>query len=135
MFAETKDLFAETKIKRLALKIQEERELKCRIASGCTELRAPGIETTTRQGLSSRRRQRRTCAARSWGRDGGCRATTGRLMVLSWRMMRFWYSASVAAHATLKRMSQNDEANIAFHVCLRAGWCDMGNLSASMAQP
>ena len=33
------------------------------------ELRAPGIETTTRQGWSSRRRQRGAppCAARSWG--------------------------------------------------------------------
>jgi len=28
-------------------------------------------------------------------------------------MMRFWYSASVAVHAMLKRMSQNDEATIA----------------------
>jgi len=42
--------------------------------------------------------------------------------VLSWRMMRFWYSASVAAHAMLRRMSQNDEATIVFHVCFSAGW-------------
>ena len=36
------------------------------------ELRAPCIETTTRQGWSSRRRQRGAPprAARSWGRDG-----------------------------------------------------------------
>ena len=33
--------------------------------------------------------------------------------------MRFWYSASVAAHAMLKRMSQKDEATIVFHECLR----------------
>ena len=45
--------------------------------------------------------------------------------MLSWRMMRFWYSASVAAHAMLKRMSQNDEATIVFHECFRAGCCDM----------
>ncbi len=35
--------------------------------------------------------------------------------MLSWRMMRFWYSAFVAAHAMLKRMSQTDEATIVFH--------------------
>ena len=48
----------------------------------------------------------------------------GEVEVLSWRMMRFWYSASVAAHAMLKRMSQNDDAIIVFHECLtyfRAG--------------
>ena len=39
--------------------------------------------------------------------------------MLSWRMMRFWYSASVAAHAMLKRMSQNDEATIVFYECFR----------------
>ena len=53
--------------------------------------------------------------------------------MLSWRMMQFWYSASVAAHAMLKRMSQNDEATIVFHVCFSAGCCDMRNLSASLA--
>ena len=42
--------------------------------------------------------------------------------MLSWRMMRFWYSASMAAHAMLKRMSQNDEATIVFHVYFSAGW-------------
>ena len=41
--------------------------------------------------------------------------------------------ASVAAHAMLKRMSQNDEATIVFHEYLRAGCCDMRNLSASLA--
>ena len=41
--------------------------------------------------------------------------------MLSWRMMRFWYSASMAAHAMLKRVSQNDEAPIVFHEYLRAG--------------
>ncbi len=59
----------------------------------------------------------------------------GEVRVLSWRMMRFWYSASVAAHAMLKRMSQNDEATIVFHENLRAGCCDMRNLSASLARP
>ena len=48
---------------------------------------------------------------------------------MSWRMMRFWYSASVAAHAMLKRMSQKDEATIVFHEYLRAGCCDMRNVS------
>ena len=52
--------------------------------------------------------------------------------MLSWRMMRFWYSASVAAHAMLKRMSQNDEAIIVFHECFRDGCRDMRNLSASL---
>ena len=69
------------------------------------------------------------------GSGWGCRATTGRLKVLSWRMMRFWYSASVAAHAMLKRKSQNDEATIVLHECFRAGCRDMRNLSASLARP
>ena len=56
-------------------------------------------------------------------------------VVLSWRMMRFWYSASVAARAMLKRMSQNDDATTVFHECFRAGCCDMRNLSASLARP
>ncbi len=55
-------------------------------------------------------------------------------LVLSWRMMWFWYSASVAAHAMLKRMSQNDEATIVFHECFRASCRDMRNLSASLAR-
>ena len=50
-------------------------------------------------------------------------------------MMRFWNSASVAAHAMLRRMSQNDEVIIVFHVYFSAGCCDMRNLSASFAQP
>ena len=36
-------------------------------------------------------------------------------------------SAFVAAHAMLKRMSQNDEDTIVFHECFRAGCCDMRN--------
>jgi len=57
-----------TKIKKLALKVREERELKRQTASRtseCMELRAPGIETTTRQagplgaGNAARRRVRR----------------------------------------------------------------------------
>ena len=57
--------------------------------------------------------------------------------MLSWRMMRFWYSAYpyVAAHAMLKHMSQNDKATIVFHECFRAGCRDMRNLSASLALP
>jgi len=50
-------------------------------------------------------------------------------------MIRFWYSASVAAHAMLKRMPQNDEVTIVFHECFRAGCRDMRNLSASLARP
>jgi len=53
--------FLETKNKKLALKVHEERELKRRTASktsGCLELRAPAIETTTRQGWSSSPLQR-----------------------------------------------------------------------------
>ncbi len=34
-------------------------------------------------------------------------------------MMRFWNSASVAVHATLRRMSQNDDATMVFHVYFR----------------
>ena len=45
------------------------------------------------------------------------------------------YSASVAAHAMLKRMSQNDEATIVLHVCFRAGDCDMRILSNSLPRP
>ena len=41
--------------------------------------------------------------------------------VVMGKMMRFWYSVSVAAHAMLKRMSQNDKAAIMFHVCFSAG--------------
>ena len=55
--------------------------------------------------------------------------------MLSWRMMRFWYSASVAARAMLKRMSKNDDATIVFHECFRAGCHDMRKLSASLARP
>ena len=45
-------------------------------------------------------------------------------------MMRFWNSASVAAYAMLRRMSQKDEATIVFHEYFNAGCCDMRNLSA-----
>ena len=82
-FAETKEGICRNKDKkRLAVKIQGERELECRTASrtsGCMELRAPGSETTTRQGWSSRRRQRGVPprAARSWGRDGAAAPRRG----------------------------------------------------------
>jgi hypothetical protein len=75
--------------------------------------------------------------SRTWHIQGCC-ATTGRLRVLPWRMMRFWHSASVAVHALLKRMSQNDEATIVFHEpgrVLHSDFCDMRNLSASLARP
>ena len=51
----------------------------------------------------------------------GCRVTMCRLRVLS--MMRFWNSASVAAHAMLRRMSQKDEATIVFNEYFNAGCC------------
>ena len=41
----------------------------------------------------------------------------------------------VASHAMLERMSQNEEATIVFHVCLRADCCEMNNLSVSFALP
>ena len=50
-------------------------------------------------------------------------------------MMRFWYSASLAAHAMLKRMSKNEEATIVFHECFNAGCCGMMNLSVYLARP
>ena len=55
--------------------------------------------------------------------------------MLSRRRMRFRYLASVAAHAMLKRISQNDDATIVFHVCLRAGCCDMRNFTTSLGRP
>ena len=57
------------------------------------------------------------------------------MRVLSRRMMRFWYLASVAAQAMLKRMSRNDEATIVFHECFSACCRDIRNLSASLARP
>ncbi len=45
--------------------------------------------------------------------------------------MRFWNSASVAAHAMLKHMSQKDEATVVFHKYFNAGCCDMRNLLVS----
>ena len=44
-------------------------------------------------------------------------------------------SASVAAHAMLRRMSLKDEATIVFHEYFNAGCCDMRNLSAPFARP
>ena len=46
---------------------------------------------------------------------------------LSVRMIRLWNSASVAAHAMLKRISQNDEVTKVFQVYFSAGCCDMRN--------
>ena len=54
---------------------------------------------------------------------------------MSWRMMRFWYSASLAAHAMLKRMSQNDEATVVFHECFRASCCDVRNSARTDSTP
>jgi len=86
VFAETKEEICRNKDKKASFKNQEEREIRCRTASGTSgrmELRAPGIETTTRQGWSSMRRQRGAppCAARSWGRDG---ARVLRSVITSW---------------------------------------------------
>ena len=39
------------------------------------------------------------------------------------------------AVAMLKRMSQKDDTIAVFHVCFRAGCCDIRNLSASLARP
>ena len=50
-------------------------------------------------------------------------------------MMRFWNYASVAAHAKLKRMSQNDGVTKVSQVYFSAGCCDLKNLLASFAQP
>jgi len=70
--------------------------------SGVMELRAPDTGTLTRQVFKRRQRDAPPRVAHSWSLSGwGCRATTGRLRVLSWRMMRFWYSASVAADSGL----------------------------------
>ncbi len=42
--------------------------------------------------------------------------------------MRFWNSASVVAHAMLRRMSHKDEAAIVFQEYFNAGCCDMKKL-------
>jgi hypothetical protein len=56
----------------------------------------------------------------AWLASGlGCRATTGRFMVWPRMMMRFWNSASVAVHATLRR----DDAAMVFHACFISGGC------------
>ena len=44
-------------------------------------------------------------------------------------MMRFWNSASVAAHAMLKRISQNDEVTKVFQVYFSAGFLLQVNAS------
>ncbi len=46
-----------------------------------------------------------------------------------------WNSASTAARAMLRRMSQKDEATIVFHEYFNTGCCDMRNLSAPSARP
>ncbi len=53
-------------------------------------------------------------------------------MVWSRMMTRFWNTASVAVHAPLRRMSQNDDAVMVFHIYLiSAGYCVMLNLLAA----
>ncbi len=68
------------------------------------------------------------CGAELGSGWGGC-ATTGRLGVFSWRMMLFWNSTFVTAHAMLP---QNDEVTMVFQVYFSAGCCDLMNLSASL---
>ena len=68
------------------------------------------------------------------GSGWGCRATTGRFMVWSRMMMRFWNSASIAVHATLRRMSQHDDATMVFHVYFISGCCVILNLPAAFAR-
>ncbi len=47
-------------------------------------------------------------------------------------MMRFWNSASVVVHATLRLMSQKDDAAMVFHVCLISGCCIIQTLPAAL---
>ncbi len=47
--------------------------------------------------------------------------------------MRFWNAASVAVHATLRRMSQNDDDAMVLHVYFISGCCDILNLPAALA--
>ena len=49
-------------------------------------------------------------------------------------VMRFWNSASVAVHATLRRMSQNDDATMVFHVYFISGCCVIWNLPAAFSR-
>ena len=49
-------------------------------------------------------------------------------------MMRFWKSASVAVHAALRRMYQNDDATMVFHVYFIFGCCIIWNLPAAFAR-
>jgi len=84
--------------------------------------------------LKCRQRGAPLCTAYSWGRDGAT-APRRRVQSVVVEDVRFWYSAFVAAHAILKRISQNDDATIVFRECFRAGRCDMKNWSASLARP
>ncbi len=54
-------------------------------------------------------------------------------MVWSRMMMRFWDSASVAVHATLILISQNDDATMVLHVYFIFGCCVILNLPAAFA--
>ena len=74
--------------------------------------------------------------ARSWGPGGLPRHDVEvEGVVVKDDAVRFWNSASVAAHAMLRRMSQKDEATNVFHEYFNAGCCDMRNLSAPFARP
>ena len=67
--------------------------------SGCMELRAPDIETTTPQGWSSRRRQRGAAPCFVW-RIAGAVVGMGLLRhdgEVESVVVVFWYSASVTA--------------------------------------
>ena len=59
---------------------------------------------------------------------------TGRLRVWSRAIKRFWNSASVAAHATLRRISQYVDAIDVFHVWTTFGCHRMSNLSTDCAR-
>jgi len=100
------------------------------------ELRAPGIETTARQGWPSKRRQRGAppCATHSWGRDGGLpRHDHGHDGEVEGVVVED-DAVLVLGVRGRKRMSQNDEATIVFHECFRAGCCDMRNFSLARPQ-
>ncbi len=55
-------------------------------------------------------------------------------MVWSQMMMRFWNSTSVAVHATLRRMYQNDDAAMVLHVYFISGCCFILSLPAAFAR-
>ena len=48
-------------------------------------------------------------------------------------MIRFWYSASVATHATLRRMSQKEDATMVFQEQCSSDCCRISNLPAAFA--